>query len=49
MIGQNRQARVAEAKASHDFVLQEKELHLNTELTKEIHTLVKEVHGVLAK
>jgi len=49
MIGQNRQAKVAEAKASHDFIEQEQELHLNTELTKSIHTLVKEVHGAMAK
>ena len=49
MIGQNRQAKVAEAKASHDFVEQEQELQLNTELTKQIHTLVKEVHQVMTK
>ena len=49
MIGQNRQAKIAEVKASHDFMEQEQELHLNTQLTKEIHELVKEVHAVVAK
>jgi uncharacterized membrane protein len=45
MIGQNRQAKVAEAKASHDFVEQEGELKTNTELTKMIHDLSKEMHA----
>ena len=49
MIGQNRQAKIADVKASHDFMEQEQELHLNTELTKEIHALVKELHGAMAK
>ena len=49
MIGQNRQASFAQAKADHDFVSQEKELMTNTELTKEIHRLTTELHGRLLK
>jgi uncharacterized membrane protein len=45
MIGQNRQASFAQAKADHDFVSQEKELLTNTELTKEIHRLTSELHA----
>ena len=40
MIGQNRQAAVQQAKADHDFVEQELELKLNTELTQEIRALL---------
>src|ERR1700710_3310665 len=47
MIGQNRQASFAQAKADHDFVSQEKELLTNTELTKEIHRLTSELHARL--
>lgn len=47
MIGQNRQASFAQAKADHDFVSQEKELATNTELTKEIHRLTAELHARL--
>jgi uncharacterized membrane protein len=47
MIGQNRQAGFAQAKADHDFVSQEKELMTNTELTREIHRLTTELHGRL--
>jgi uncharacterized membrane protein len=47
MIGQNRQASFAQAKADHDFVSQEKELLTNTELTKEIHRLTTELHSRL--
>jgi uncharacterized membrane protein len=43
MIGQNRQAAFQQAKADHDFVQQELELKTNTELTREIHTLVVEL------
>jgi len=43
MIGQNRQAGFQQAKADHDFVEQELELKTNTELTREIHTLVVEL------
>ena len=45
MIGQNRQAGFQQAKADHDFVEQEQELKLNTELTRSIHTLALEIHG----
>jgi len=45
MIGQNRQASFAQAKADHDFVSQERELATNTELTKEIHRLTTELHA----
>jgi uncharacterized membrane protein len=44
MIGQNRQAAFQQAKADHDFVEEEQELKLNTELTREIHGLTREMH-----
>ncbi|MCW2794497.1 MAG: hypothetical protein JWO76_3595 [Nocardioides sp.] len=44
MIGQNRQARFQQIKADHDFVAQEAELHVNTELTRIIERLVREIH-----
>jgi uncharacterized membrane protein len=44
MIGQNRQAAVAQAKADHEFVEQELELKTNTELTRAIHLLTTELH-----
>jgi uncharacterized membrane protein len=44
MIGQNRQAEFAQRKADHDFVEQEQELKLNTELTKAIHALAQDIH-----
>ena len=49
MIGQNRQAEFAQRKADHDFLEQDTELHLNTELTKDIHTLAQEIHNELVK
>ena len=45
MIGQNRQAAFQQAKADHDFVAQDQELKLNTELTRAIHTLTSEIHS----
>ncbi|HEV8281356.1 MAG TPA: DUF1003 domain-containing protein [Candidatus Limnocylindrales bacterium] len=45
MIGQNRQAAFQQAKADHDFVEEEQELKLNTELTREIHGLSREMHA----
>ncbi len=45
MIGQNRQADYAEAKADHDFREQELELKLNTELTKAIHEISRQIHA----
>ncbi len=45
MIGQNRQSAFQQAKADHDFVANELELHTNTELTKLIHQLTTEIHA----
>ena len=47
MIGQNRQGEYAQKKADHDFDEQERELHVNTELTKQIHQLSTEMHAHL--
>ena len=44
LIGQNRQAAFQQAKADHDFVEEVQELRLNTELTREIRELTREVH-----
>ena len=44
MIGQNRQASFQQAKADHDFNAQELELKTNTEITRQIHVLTKELH-----
>jgi uncharacterized membrane protein len=44
MIGQNRQADYAQAKASHDFKMEDIELHANTELTRAIHDATMEIH-----
>jgi uncharacterized membrane protein len=45
LIGQNRQAAFQQAKADHDFVEEVQELKLNTELTREIRELTREIHG----
>jgi uncharacterized membrane protein len=47
MIGQNRQASFQQAKADHDFVASELELHSNTELTRIVHQLTTEIHARL--
>jgi uncharacterized membrane protein len=47
MIGQNRQADFAQRKANHDFMEQEQELKMNTELTKAIHALASEIHATV--
>jgi uncharacterized membrane protein len=47
MIGQNRQASFQQAKADHDFVASELELHTNTELTKLVHQLTTQIHASL--
>ena len=47
MIGQNRQASFQQAKADHDFVASEQELHTNTELTRLVHQLTTELHARL--
>jgi uncharacterized membrane protein len=44
MIGQNRAAAFQQARADHDFVAQEQELHENTALTQQIHDLTTEIH-----
>jgi uncharacterized membrane protein len=44
MIGQNRQADFAQRKANHDFLEQEAELHLNTELTRAVHEMAEAIH-----
>ena len=44
MIGQNRQGTFQQAKADHDFVEEEQELKLNTDLTRSIHDLTLELH-----
>src|SRR4051794_5651998 len=44
MIGQNRSAAFQQAKADHDFLEQEQELHVNTDLTRAIHALTAEIH-----
>ena len=45
MIGQNRQSEFQQAKADHDFVEQEEELKVNTELTRAVHALAVEMHA----
>ena len=45
MIGQNRQAGFAKAKANHDFTVAERELHDNTEITRLIHDLTVEIRN----
>src|SRR5689334_24973349 len=49
MIGQNRQASFQQAKADHDFVEQELELKTNTQLTREIDELVKDVKQLVER
>jgi uncharacterized membrane protein len=44
MIGQNRQADYQQAKADHDFHEQELELKENTDITRAIHELTKQLH-----
>jgi uncharacterized membrane protein len=45
MIGQNRQAAFQQAKADHDFVEQEQELKTNTDITRAVHELAKQIHA----
>jgi uncharacterized membrane protein len=44
MIGQNRQATFQQQKADHDFLVEEQELDTNTELTRAIARLTREIH-----
>ncbi|WP_426518443.1 DUF1003 domain-containing protein [Diaminobutyricibacter sp. McL0618] len=45
MIGQNRQSGFQQTKANHDYIAQQTLLEENTELTRAIHTLTKEMHA----
>ena len=47
MIGQNRSAAFQQAKADHDFVEQEQELHTNTDITRQIHELTVQIHTLM--
>lgn len=47
MMSQNRAAARDKVQAEHQYEHQEKELVLNTELTKEIHQLTKDIHQLL--
>ena len=49
MIGQNRQAAFQQEKADHDFVEQELELKSNTQLTREIESLVVDVKRLVER
>jgi uncharacterized membrane protein len=49
MIGQNRQASFQQAKADHDFVAQELELHANTEITQAVHALTMAIHAQVVR
>jgi uncharacterized membrane protein len=44
MIGQNRAADLAAAKAQHDFEVQQTLLERNTTLTEQVHSLTTEMH-----
>lgn len=44
MIGQNRQADFQQRKADHDFVANELELRNNTDLTRQVAELTREIH-----
>jgi uncharacterized membrane protein len=45
MIGQNRSAAFQQSKADHDFVEQEQELKTNTDITRAVHELAKQIHA----
>jgi uncharacterized membrane protein len=47
MIGQNRQAVYQQAKADHDFVESELELHKHNDLTRAVDQLTTEIHAHL--
>jgi uncharacterized membrane protein len=44
MMGQNRQATFQQPKADHDFLVEEHERDTNTELTRAIARLTREIH-----
>jgi uncharacterized membrane protein len=47
MIGQNRQATCQQRKADHDFLVEEQELHSNTEITRAVEQLTREIHAAV--
>ncbi len=47
MIGQNRQSTFQQDKANHDFIAQEHQLDYNTEITRAIHHLTKEIYAAV--
>lgn len=49
MMSQNRAAARDKIQAEHQYEHQEKELVLNTQLTKDIHRLTEEIHALLQK
>lgn len=49
MMSQNRAAARDKIQAEHQYEHQEKELILNTQLTKDIHTLTQEIHALMEK
>ena len=48
MIGQNRQAAFQQQKADHDFVAQEQELKTNTDLTRAVHEMTRDIHAIVS-
>lgn len=49
MIGQNRQAAFQQAKADHDYTAQEQLLVENTDLTRAVHELTRQIHARILK
>ena len=49
MMSQNRAAARDKIQAEHQYEHQEKELALNTQLTKEIHKMTQEIHALILK
>ncbi len=47
MIGQNRQSDFQQKKADHDFVANELELKSNTEITRQVAELTRQIHQVV--
>jgi uncharacterized membrane protein len=43
MIGQNRQSALEQAKANHDYAVQDKHLRYNTALTENVHALAEQI------
>ena len=49
MMSQNRAAARDKVQAEHQYEHQEKELALNTELTKQVHLLTQQIHELLER